>query len=523
MKNKVILFLKTYTFPLISGVLIGTSYIPFPPWALFFCMAPLWHFCLKHPKNLKKLFFAGWICQFTLTLIGFHWTAYTIHVFGHLPWTTAVFLFLLFCALAHLHIPFSLLLWSFLIRIKPFQNEAGAWLLLPVTSAVSFSFLPMIFKWHLGYPWLYGKWPAFQTAELWGFDFLSTLTLFLQLCFLALRKKGRFKILFPIGIAVFSALNILGFILEKRLNFTEKKATVLMVQHNTGSMRSALGPRYLAAKRVSNRLIRASEKALKNHPLPVDFILWPEGAYPYTLFETKKDSRTLFLKKIVKNRFKTYLITGAGGRSPAGASNSIFFINKEGRFHPSRYDKHHLLAFGEFIPGEKWFPKLREYFLGGSTPFIKGKGPAVFDIDGRRLGVQICYESLFADFSRTLAQKKADLFVNITNDSWFGRPFEPYQHLYMSLARGIENRKPVIRLTNTGISTAITAKGDLLSPLSPIGKKWSKVLDVPYWEKPFLTLFARWGFYINAGFILIVIIGLVVFGLIVNPARKNRS
>ena len=94
-----------------------------------------------------------------------------------------------------------------------------------------------------------------------------------------------------------------------------------------------------------------------------------------------------------------------------------------------------------------WFPH--------TADFARGDGPQIRRYRGLLLGPQICYEGLFPGFSRKLADQGAQVFVNVTNDSWFGTRAEPYQHLAMTLARGIEFRRPVIRATNTGISTAM--------------------------------------------------------------------
>lgn len=509
MINKWIHFLKFYFLPILSGCLLGTSYIPFPPWALFFCLAPLWHFSLNYPYNFKKLFLAGWLCQFFINLIGFYWIAYTLHVFGNMPWLVSLFGLILFSCIAHLHIPLSLIVWSVLIRFKIFKNEWAKWLLLPVTMALAFSFLPMLFRWNLGYAWFWAKFPAFQTAELWGFQFLGTITLFLQLCFLSLRKKGLCKILLPIGVGIFLALNFLGVFLHTRLDKPTKQVKILMVQHNVSNTRDFFEPRRVALRKISRRLIYLTGKALEQNK-NIDFILWSEGAYPYSLFEKHPDRNTKFLQDIVKKTFQTSLVTGGMSENFKGVTNSIFFLNKDGQFKPKRYDKNHLLAFGEFIPGERWFPRLRKYFLGGGKFFIPGKkGPAVRKVESVNLGLQICYESLFESFSRDLAQKSADIIVNVTNDSWFGPGSEPYQHLYMSLARGIENRRPVVRLTNTGFSTAMTAEGKLIGKPSQRNKIWTQVLSVPYSSQAPTTLFMRWGYYINSFFLLFIFILLI--------------
>src|SRR5262245_58012825 len=103
-------FLLAYRAPIVAGIFIGTSYIPFPPWASMFAFVPLWIFWLaqaERGESLKKIFLAGWITQFVLTLIGFNWIAHLAKEFGHFPWAVAIVTLLLFCAFANLYVPLA--------------------------------------------------------------------------------------------------------------------------------------------------------------------------------------------------------------------------------------------------------------------------------------------------------------------------------------------------------------------------------------------------------------------------------
>ena len=498
MFNNVICFFKFFWLPILSGILAGTSYIPFPPWAVLFCFIPLWHFCLKNTQKIKLLFIAGWLTQFTLALIGFHWVAYTINIYGNFNWFISIAGFLAFCAFAHIHIPLALVVWFYFIKILP----PVKWLrLLSLAVLISLSLsLPMLFRWNFGYTWFWAKFPIFHTAELWGFQFISTLTVLLQVCFFSLRNKK----LITMGAVFFFLFNGLGYFLAKRLKQPDSTARVLLVQHNIGNYMELNESRSQVFKITSNKLINLTTKTLDSS---VDFILWPEGAYPYLL----KEGKTSFskLQKTVKNEFQTTLATGASSRIGRYVTNSIFFIDSKGEFNPARYDKNKLLAFGEYIPGDRWFPKLRKIFLGSHQGFIAGKeGPSVRSVGNIRLGLQICYESLSDLFSRSLSQKGADILVNLTNDSWFGSWYEPYQHLYMTLARGIEIRKPMVRSTSTGISSAMDSYGNILEK-SPIRKPWAKIIEVPYSSKHYSTLFEGFGYYIN--FIVLLLLLLLPF------------
>jgi apolipoprotein N-acyltransferase len=160
------------------------------------------------------------------------------------------------------------------------------------------------------------------------------------------------------------------------------------------------------------------------------------------------------------------------------------------------YNKSQLLAFGEYLPFGETFP-----FLYKLVPFVgtfeRGPGPVTQNVplvSGKlvKLGPQICYESLDPEFSRELAQGGSEIIFNVTNDSWFGDWAEPYQHLYMTLARGIENRRPLVRGTNTGISSVILANGTVMEQ-SKMNERWMQNFSVGYQQNPELTFYTRWG------------------------------
>jgi apolipoprotein N-acyltransferase len=126
-----------------------------------------------------------------------------------------------------------------------------------------------------------------------------------------------------------------------------------------------------------------------------------------------------------------------------------------------------------------------------------------------RIGAQICYEGLFDWFSRQQALQGAHVLVNLTNDAWYGSWQQPYQHLYMTLARAIEVRRPLIRSTNTGISAAILGSGEALAQL-PMNQAWFHVYEVPYATSPPATLFMTGGSWLVPSLLALGLIGLVV-------------
>jgi apolipoprotein N-acyltransferase len=486
-----------YLLPVFSGILAGTSYIPFPPWALFFCFVPLWLFWLRE-SSWKRILFGGWITQFVLTLIGFHWVAHTAHEFGHLPWAVSVLILLLFCSLAHLHIPIAGIAWALCLS----RGKLPRWALLGLLPAITALFeyaWPMIFPWNFGYAWLWGRLPAYQLAEYVGFAGLSAVTLFLNLVFLAAwenRKTTSGLRILGIALACFAGLNALGWLRGENLPPPDAKTRVLIVQGNIGNLvkeraergegfREEILGRYFA---LTARGFAASEM---DRP---DFAVWPESAYPDTFLPGRMDSgNALVLREFLRSH-SIALVTGARGYDEATGkrTNAFFVFDEKGEATDSPYDKTILLPFGEYLPGARLFPALKKWFPF-TADFARGNGPQIKPLHELILGPQICYEGLFPGFSRALATKGAQLFVNVTNDSWFGTWAEPYQHLVMTLARGIEFRRPVIRSTNTGISTVMLADGTILTR-SPLHREWSHTYQVPYRKVPPATFYQRLGY-----------------------------
>ena len=136
----------------------------------------------------------------------------------------------------------------------------------------------------------------------------------------------------------------------------------------------------------------------------------------------------------------------------------------------------------------------------------------LLQLNDYKIGPQVCYESLFPDFSKGLSDIGAQFIVNATNDSWYGTWQEPYQHLYMTLARAVEFRRPVVRVTNTGISTVALASGKVLQQ-SPLDREWSGLYTVPYQKNPASTFYQR-HFELMPSLLTATFVGLLISGIV---------
>ena len=488
--------LSSYRLPLLSGLLLGTSYIPFPPWALLFCYVPLWLFWLRE-GSVRKILWGGGLAQFLFCLIGFHWVAYTAHEFGHLSWPVALLVLLLFCAFGHLFLVLAGLAFA-LLRDRLHLSRAAQLGLLPCVTALCGRTVPMIFPWNLGYPWLSARLPAFQLAEFVGFEGLGVLTLFLNLALLVAwdHRKERKGALLLGGTAAFLLLiNGAGWLVGKSQPPPDATARVLVVQGNVGNLEKAYAEsRGLYREEILRRYVRLTRQGVaQTRGRTPDFAVWPETAFPDTIFPGRlHEGYPGALSEFVRSQ-GTALVTGAWGTDEGSGkkTNSLFFFDRDGGMADKSYDKVHLLIFGEYFPFSDRFPVLRKWFPF-TADFARGPGPETRRIGGIRVGPQICYEGLFPDVSRTLANRGAQIYVNVTNDSWFGTSAEPSQHLVMTLARGIEFRRPVVRATNTGISAAMRADGTLLD-LSPLHAEWTCMYEIPYRKEPRPTFYQEYG------------------------------
>ena len=192
------------------------------------------------------------------------------------------------------------------------------------------------------------------------------------------------------------------------------------------------------------------------HP---DLVVWPEAPAPF--FED--DGR--FQQSLVSIARSTGspLVVGNIGMSFSEEEqawhdyNSALVVAADGA-RVGRYDKIHLVPFGEYIPFKRLLFFARK-LTGRVSEFSRGDDRKVFRVNGHRYGVFICYEAVFADEVRQFSQLGAEVLVNISDDGWYGDTSAPWQHLNMARMRAIENRRWILRDTNNGITAAIDPYG----------------------------------------------------------------
>lgn len=194
-----------------------------------------------------------------------------------------------------------------------------------------------------------------------------------------------------------------------------------------------------------------------NSSEPIALIAWPESPAPFR----ERDPRFIALLSKLARDNNASVVAGNIAFDQIGLTTGMFnsaeFVRNDGRV-AGRYDKIHLVPFGEYVPYKEFF-----FFAGnltkGVSDFSRGRLRKVFHSGGHDYGVFICYESVFADEIRQFARNGADVFVNISDDGWYGDTSAPWQHLNMARMRAIENRRWILRDTNSGVTAAIDPYG----------------------------------------------------------------
>jgi apolipoprotein N-acyltransferase len=187
-------------------------------------------------------------------------------------------------------------------------------------------------------------------------------------------------------------------------------------------------------------------------------VVWPETPAPFSLEEGSE-----FRERIagLAGRLDAHVLVGYIGFRESLPTNSAGLVSPGGAM-VSRYDKIHLVPFGEYVPlGNLLF--FAESMVRNVGDFAPGTEYTVSRLGGHAIAATICYEDVFPGLMRQFPLRGAEAIVNITNDGWFGSSSAPYQHLRMALVRAVGSRRYIVRAANTGVSAIIDPRGNIVA------------------------------------------------------------
>jgi apolipoprotein N-acyltransferase len=347
------------------------------------------------------------------------------------------------------------------LHARASRNRWPAHVAFVACTVASEALFPLLFPWYLGAA-LQPATLLTQIADLGGPMLLSALAALVNVAVLQLGtdiiRRRRPALLLP-GIA-FAALAASGAYGAVRIRQIDRQVAAApsvalgLVQGNIPmdiQGRAAYNEAFQGQVRASYALVQSGAR----------LIIWSESAF---LFPVPEADAQRFVGDAFSRDLGAASIVGAVlvREQPRAMFNSALLFKQDGQLL-GRYDKHHLLAFGEYIPLGETFPWLYD-LSPASGHFTPGKAFEPMVLDGHRMALLICYEDILPGFVNAAARATSpELLVNITNDAWFGETAEPLLHLALSQLRAIEHRKYLVRAANTGVSAVIDPAGRLVA------------------------------------------------------------
>ncbi|MFQ5353734.1 MAG: apolipoprotein N-acyltransferase [Thermodesulfobacteriota bacterium] len=444
-----------------SGLLLIFSFAPFGLWPLaFVAFVPLMR--ATSGQKAGYSFFLGLISGLVFFIGTVYWVVHSMYFYGGLGLIESLPVMLLLAAYLALFFAF----FSLFSRYTP-PSPSGTLFFLPCLW-VALEYL----RAHLftGFPWVLAGYSQahnlilLQMADITGVWGLSFMVILVNTCiYILTRSYGRARP-FPakvpvITVTIVAVVSLYGILRIKQVESAVRSWPVARAAVAQGNIDQAVkwDKSYQAH---TLRIYRAlTERAASRG---AELVVWPETAVPFYLEKNEAGFGVVTDIAVSEN---VTLLTGSPAfdyNKKTGDPryyNSAYVISSDGRIG-GRYDKVHLVPYGEYVPLKRFMPFVKK-LTAGVGDFVSGPGPVPLEVNGFKAGLLICYEAIFPALSRISVRDGAGILVNITNDGWFGRTSAPYQHLDMTLVRAVENRIFLLRAANTGISAVISPVGKL--------------------------------------------------------------
>jgi len=424
----------------------------------------------------------GWLFGLVFFLVLLRWLDFTFQVYSAIPWPLTWGPIGLLAAYCGLYVGIFAWAVSWIGRRRS-----------PTLALAASPFLWVAAEWVRGrlmggFPWgelgysQYLRLPVIQIAELGGVHAVSFVLLSVNAALTGCLALAWRRALVGLGVGAALVSAALGFGMSRLAEPSPPgEVRVALIQPSIAQPLKA-DPGYAATTLgIATSLTR---RVGTEHP---DLIVWPETSLPAVL---RREPRMLAGLQALSRELRAPILVGTidvDETSPPRLYNTAFFLTERGI--AGRYDKIHLVPFGEYVPLSSVIG-----FVRGWAEFIADLEPGaramVFPGPPAPLGVVICYEGIFPELMREFVRGGARLMVNMTNDAWFGRTDGPWQHLAMYPFRAVEHRTAVVRAANTGVSAVIAPSGQIIRRLT-LFRRGAVSEPVPLRSR--LTLYTRFG------------------------------
>jgi apolipoprotein N-acyltransferase len=433
-------------------------------------LVPLLVAIARRPSPLSA-FILGWATGSAFFYATCYWLTYSMIHYGGLPTVLAYLLLVpaaivigIFPGIFAWLVALAIRQWGYMaLLLAPVFWTALEWVRLGVTGQL----------WNaLGYSQAYD--PFLIQSAMWGGVYLISFLIVAINTIIALLITSRTRWTITASSLMFLAVSFV--ILDAQLHgisdFTSDgiNVRVVAVQPNV-PMKAVKSVE--ETKELLERHLSLSTSALNRYPgYSPTLVIWPESPMNFT-YGSDSAFRELVANFTRQNH--TSLLLNSLEPAPAdGAYNSALLINEEGRLI-SQYDKIRLMPFGEYVPLPQWLPgaSLITGIVGEFTP---GEKYTLMPFADRHAGVFICIEAAYPWIARRMTSDGAGVLINISNDGYLGPTAVMRQHLANAIFRAVENGRPVLRVTNSGLSASIDYKGkieDLTGPFQTDVRVWS--------------------------------------------------
>ncbi len=460
-----------YGLAALTGVLFYMSFPGLDLWPLAFIAWVPWMIGLRRTTPRQALL-QGLIAGLLMGVLGFYWLLNMLQVFSGFGTALCTLFMLLLCAYQAGR--YSLLGWLY---VRAADRGWPAGLVFALAFAASETAYPLLFPFTFGAT-MHEVYPILQVAELGGPILVSLVVLApnwavasildrwvrmrqavmpggLVEAFLTLEfKRWSWGLFVPLAAIIYGMIRIVQ--VDAAVARADK-IKIGIVQANMS----------LVAKRQDR------DEGLRRHTLltkelvkrdQIELVVWPETSVTGVVPE---EEAAAYYQKRVTGRLQVASIDGAVLSRPVQGMpfdhvifNSALYANRKGVVS-GRYDKHFLLAFGEYLPFGRMFPFLYQY-SPNSSRFESGTSLEPLTHDGHDIATFICYEDIVPSFvNKLMHHGDPELLVNMTNDAWFGDSTEPWEHMALAKLRSVEHRRYMVRSTNSGVSGFVDPVGRL--------------------------------------------------------------
>ena len=340
---------------------------------------------------------------------------------------------------------------------------------------------------------------------IWGLGAVMTLPEALAADCITDWKNRRKRTLLIVSVIILLAVWTTGFFMKTYYDNREPETTVKVaaVQHSADTWQGG----YSTYKQNFETLVSLTEEAMEENP---DMVVWSETAFVPSVSWHQTYNVNITTRRLVE-RFVEFgknlsvpLITG----NPEGVikdkdfdpvlengewnwktyNTVIYFADGEVK---GTYRKQHLVPFTEYFPYEKQFPHLYALLKANDYKWWeKGDEATVFEYNGIRFSTPICFEDTFGYLSAEFVENGADMIINLSNDYWSRSVQAERQHFQLAVFRAVENRRPLLRSTNSGITALVLPSGEIVNELEPFTQSWG-IYEIPVGQKDGLTFYTR--------------------------------